>query len=82
MIWKRAKEIRAKLELTSVDQKILLSNELFLYLVLNDHQKFWISASYLPKELKYEFSCAGYEKRLLEAKLSGYNFANVPTAFC
>ncbi len=63
-----AKEIRAKFELTSVDRKILISNELFLYLVLNDHQKFWISASYLPKELKYEFSCAGYVAEMLIAE--------------
>lgn len=63
-----AKDIRAKFALTSSDLKILLSNEMFLYLHLNDHEKFWKSASRLPQELKYEFSCAQYIVQMLIAE--------------
>lgn len=55
-----AKKVHENLYLSLSDQKILFSNELFLYTVLNDNLKFWKSVSYLPPELKYELSCAKY----------------------
>jgi len=62
---KAAKEIRERFYLTLSEQKILFSNELFLYATLNDHLKFWRSAVCLPPELKYELSCAGYIVQML-----------------
>lgn len=60
-----AKEIRNRDVLLIQDQKVLFINEMHLYIMLNDHLKFWISASMLPAELKYDFSCAKFVIQML-----------------
>lgn len=60
-----AKEIRNRDVLLISYQEILFKNEMHLYTILNDHLKFWVSASLLPTELKYDFSCAKYVIQML-----------------
>ncbi len=60
-----AKEIRNSDMFLISNQKIFYINEMYLYTMLNDHLKFWKSASLLPTELKYDFSCARYVIQML-----------------